>query len=116
MITLHIEHPITDYGTWRAAFDGFAGARRAAGAVAERVARPLDDPHAIVVDLDFDTRERAAGFLQFLESRVWSSPTNSPALAARPRTAIFESVPEVAAVPAPADGDPPEGMAGLRDQ
>ena len=24
VITLHIEHPITDYETWRAAFDAFA--------------------------------------------------------------------------------------------
>jgi hypothetical protein len=27
MATLHIEHPVTDYGTWSAAFARFADAR-----------------------------------------------------------------------------------------
>ncbi len=27
MATLHIEHPITDFDTWRSAFDRFAEAR-----------------------------------------------------------------------------------------
>ena len=25
MATLHIEHPVTDFGTWKAAFDRFRG-------------------------------------------------------------------------------------------
>jgi hypothetical protein len=89
MATLHIEHPITDYPTWRAAFDGFAPARREAGVVAERVTRPVDDPLAIVVDLDFATTDQATAFLRFLEARVWSSPTAAPALAGRPRTTVL---------------------------
>lgn len=90
MVTLHIEHPITDYDTWRAAFDGFAEVRRKAGAVAERVARPVDDPRYIVVGLDFDTKDQAAAFLLFLETQVWTSPTSAPALDGRPRTAILQ--------------------------
>ena len=93
MFTLHIEHPITDYPTWRAAFDGFAEVRRAHGVRGERVARPLGDPNAIVVDLDFDTVEGAADFLTFLETVVWASPDTAPALAGRPRTVIVEPVP-----------------------
>lgn len=93
MTTLHIEHPITDYVTWRAAFDRQAGARRAAGVGAERVARPVDDPCYIVVGLDFDTADQAAGFLRYLETQVWSSPTAAPALGGRPRTAILEAEP-----------------------
>lgn len=96
MTTLHIEHPITDYDTWRAAFDAFAVVRREAGAVAERVARPVDDPRYIVVGLDFDTTEHAAAFLLFLETQVWSSPSSAPALVGRPRTAILEPAPSVA--------------------
>jgi hypothetical protein len=96
MVTLHIEHPITDYGTWRSAFDGFAEARRDAGVTGERISRPVDNQRYIVVDLDFESAEQAAGFLNFLETAVWSSPDASPALDGKPRTAILEPVPAVA--------------------
>ena len=94
MATLHIEHPITDYDTWRAAFDGFAAVRRNTGVTAERVALPIDDPCCIVVDLDFDSPEHARSFLHFLETQVWASTTSAPALAGRPRTAILEPAPK----------------------
>jgi len=93
MVTLHIEHPISDYPTWRNAFDGFAEARRSGGVRAERVARPLGDAHAIVVDLDFASGDEARAFLDFLETVVWASPDASPALAGRPRTVIVEPLP-----------------------
>ena len=96
MVTLHIEHPITDYATWRAAFDDFAEVRRASGVRAERVARPVDDHASIVIDLDFDRAEEAASFLDFLRTQVWSSPTAAPALAGAPRTAILEPAPTAA--------------------
>jgi hypothetical protein len=95
MVTLHIEHPITDYGTWRTAFDSFAEARLRAGVISEHVARPIDDPRYIVVTLGFESTERAVGFRHFLETQVWSSPTASPGLKGVPKTAILE--------PAPAD-------------
>jgi hypothetical protein len=50
MHTLHIEHAVTDFDTWRAAFDRFAGKRGASGVVGERVrparvfTRPDDAP------------------------------------------------------------------------
>lgn len=90
MTTLHIEHPITDYETWRSAFDGFAQLRREAGVTGERVSRPVDDPHYIVVGLDFESTDQAVSFLGFLETQVWTSTTSAPALAGRPRAAIFE--------------------------
>ena len=96
MATLHIEHPITDYDTWRVAFDRFADARRKAGVVGGRVARPVEDAHYIVIGLDFDTAERATAFLHFLETQVWTSAAQAPALAGQRRTAILE--PEAAAV------------------
>ncbi|MPY95373.1 MAG: hypothetical protein GEV08_20660 [Acidimicrobiia bacterium] len=96
MATLHIEHPITDYPTWRAAFDGLADARRQNGVMSERVTQPVDDPRYIVVDLDFATAEQAASFLRFLEARVWASSTSAPALAGRPRTAILQPAPTAA--------------------
>ena len=89
MTTLHIEHPITDYETWRTAFDRFADTRREAGVIAERVGRPVDDDSYVVVALDFDAVDPASQFLAFLETVVWSDPANAPALAGRPRTMVL---------------------------
>jgi hypothetical protein len=102
MTTLHIEHPITDLATWRSAFDRFAPSRAQAGVLAARLAQPVDDPHYIVVDLDFETAEQAGRFLGFLRERVWADRSSSPALAGDPRTLILEGV---ASVPAPAQNE-----------
>jgi hypothetical protein len=91
MPTLHIEHPITDFATWKTAFDRFAAARSDAGVRRHRVQRPVDDPAYVVVDLDFDEVADAERFLGFLRSRVWASPENAPALAGTPRTRILET-------------------------
>ncbi|MCU1366855.1 MAG: hypothetical protein JWL72_2062 [Ilumatobacteraceae bacterium] len=92
MSTLHIQHAITDYATWRNAFDSFAEVRVAAGVIGTRVARPIDDEHFIVVDLDFDSAEAAAAFLSFLELNVWSAPQSSPGLEGEPTAHVLESV------------------------
>jgi hypothetical protein len=93
MTTLHIEHPITDPGTWRAAYDRFADRRRAAGVRAERVCSPVDDDHYVVVDLDFGSREQAERFLAFLHGTVWASREASPALAGTPQTRLLDPRP-----------------------
>ncbi|MFE2554775.1 hypothetical protein ACFXGT_01885 [Streptomyces sp. NPDC059352] len=89
MITLHIEHPITDYTVWKQAFDRFADARRDAGVLRYRVSRPVDDPAYVLVDLSFATAERADGFLDFLRTRVWTSPERAPALIGTPVTRVL---------------------------
>ena len=89
MPTLHIEHAITDFPTWQAAFDRFAEARAEAGVRGHRVQHPVEDPHYVVIDLDFRTTEEAEGFLGFLETNVWSSADASPALVGAPRARIF---------------------------
>jgi hypothetical protein len=40
MPTLHIEHAITDFETWRSAFDRFTALRRGAGVRGHGVQRP----------------------------------------------------------------------------
>jgi hypothetical protein len=92
MTTLHIEHPITDFDTWHAAFGRFAERRRAGGVRGERILQPVDDDHYVVLDLDFATLEQAERFLVFLETSVWASRDSSPALAGSPRTRILEQV------------------------
>ena len=92
MATLHIEHEITDLGTWLGAFGRFADARRNAGVRAERIAQPVDDDHYIYVELDFDTAEQAEGFKNFLETKVWSNSEASPALEGTPRARVLNPV------------------------
>jgi hypothetical protein len=93
MTTLRIEHPITDFDTWSAAFGRFGEARRAAGVRAHRIQQPVDDPHYVLVDLDFDTVEAAEAFRHFLLSVVWSDPGNAPALVGTPKSTILHTAP-----------------------
>jgi hypothetical protein len=94
MATLHIEHPITSFADWQAAFQRFAAMRAQAGVRRQQVQRPVDDAHYVVIDLDFDTVDEAEGFLHVLKERVWSSRESSPALTGDPQTRILETVPD----------------------
>jgi PhoPQ-activated pathogenicity-related protein len=93
MTTLHIEHAITDFPRWNAAFERFADFRAQSGVRAQQLQQPVDDPHYIVIDLDFDNPDDAHRFLAFLQAKVWSSPENSPALVGTPQTKILETAP-----------------------
>lgn len=93
MSILHIEHPITDFETWVAAFDRFSDARRDAGVRSHRVLRPVDDPCYVVVDLEFETDDAAVAFLEFLQTVVWAVPDNAPALAGNPRAVALHVEP-----------------------
>ena len=88
MPTLLIEHSISDFSLWHNAFMRFAVRRVEAGVIRERILQPVDDPHYVLIDLEFATLEEAQGFLQFLEAHVWSTPANSPALVGSPRARI----------------------------
>jgi hypothetical protein len=90
--TLHIEHPITDFDLWKAAFDRFEEVRQRSGVRGHRIGRPIDDPNYVVVDLEFGTTGDAEKFLDFLRTNVWAAPENAPALAGTPETRILESV------------------------
>jgi hypothetical protein len=90
MVTLHIEHPITDFETWAEAFARFADARRNAGVRAHRVLRPADGERYVIVDLDFDTFQAAADFGEFLRTVIWADPANAPGLAGEPRAVLLD--------------------------
>ena len=91
MTTLLIEHAITDFLTWKAAFDRFHDVRARAGVRRQLVRRPVDNERYVLIELDFDTAAAAAAFLGFLQSNVWATRENSPALAGTPRTRIVEA-------------------------
>lgn len=92
MSTLHIEHPITDFATWKTAFDRFSDIRAKFGVRNHHVQQPIDDDHYVVIDLDFATTSEAVQFLEVLRTKVWSSPDSSPALVGTPQTTILEPV------------------------
>jgi len=92
MTTLRIEHAIHDYDQWKAAFDSFAAARAKGGVRSFAVRLPADDEKHLMLDLEFDTADRAEAFAAFLEQHVWSSPASAPALAGVPRTRILDLV------------------------
>ncbi|MFC7486080.1 hypothetical protein ACOCJ7_12575 [Knoellia sp. CPCC 206453] len=102
MHTLHIEHPITNYATWKGAFDRFAEMRTGAGVRAHRVAHPVDDDCYVVVDLDFDTEAEATAFHEVLRTRVWALPANSPALVGSPMARVLLVEELSSSAPAPA--------------
>lgn len=93
MATLHIEHGITDFITWKAAFDRFAERRREAGVTAYRIHQPHGDAAYVILQLDFPNVEQAQAFRAFLESRVWSVPANSPGLAGSPQARVLVDAP-----------------------
>lgn len=88
--TLHIEHAISDFDQWHRAFERFADRRAQAGVLGQRVQQPVDDPRYVVIDLDFDTVDGAHRFLDFLQTQVWSSHANAPALIGTPQTRILQ--------------------------
>lgn len=92
MHTLRIEHKISDYDTWRAAFDRDPIGRPASGVLQHRVLRPLDDPHYILLDLDFASRQEADMFLDRLHNEVWGSRRDAPALVGAPQGHVIETV------------------------
>lgn len=91
MTTLHIEHPIRDFATWKAAFDRDPIGRERGGVRRYQVFRPMDDPHYIIIDLEFDDSRAAESFLAALRE-LWQSPAATPVLAGSPQTRLIEVV------------------------
>lgn len=67
---LRIEHPVADFDRWRAAFDGDPVGRERGGVRRYRIMRACEDPDHVLIDLEFDTAQRAGEFLAQL-GRLW---------------------------------------------
>ena len=91
MTVLRVEHAITDYDTWKAAFDHDPADRRGSGVRRYRIYRPVDDPHYITLDLEFDGAPEAEAMLAKLQD-VWKSAAAAPALGSTPVTRMLEQV------------------------
>ena len=91
MPILRLEHAISDFDLWKAAFDRDPVRREHSGVRGHRVFRPVDDPNYITVDLDFDSRAEAETFQVSLAS-LWRSKQAAPALVGTPQVRIVEAV------------------------
>lgn len=70
MFILRIEHPVPDYERWRTAFENDPLDRRKAGVRRYRILRAIDEPHHVLVDLEFESRPEAESMLTALRS-LW---------------------------------------------
>jgi len=59
MITLRIEHKISNYDEWKKAFDSDPINRKKSGVKRYRIYRPADDGMFVIIELDFDQPEQA---------------------------------------------------------
>lgn len=91
MTILHIEHPISNFDTWKKAFDSDPAGRERSGVRSYQVLRPIDDPNYVMIDLEFDNIKAAEGLLASLRE-VWRSAAAAPALAGSPQTRIVQVV------------------------
>jgi hypothetical protein len=71
MYVLRIQHRVRDYQGWKQVFDSDPAGREQAGVLSYRVLRPVDDPEYVMIDLEFEREEQAAGLLASLR-RIWS--------------------------------------------
>jgi heme-degrading monooxygenase HmoA len=83
MIHVLIRHTVADYGRWKEAFDAHLSSRKRAGETGCRVFHNMEDPHEILVLLDWQTAEEARKFV------------NSDDLRQRMRDAGVQGNPEV---------------------
>lgn len=91
MVTLHIEHAVSDLPTWKEAFARAAPIREQHGVRRHEVRSPMDDPQRLLIDLSFDDGDAAERFLVVLH-QIWQTPAASPALVGAPQARILELV------------------------
>ena len=89
MPILRIEHAISDFDVWKAAFDSDPVRREQSGVRRYRVLRPVDDPTYVAIDLEFDSSAEAERFHAALRELWKQAP---PALAGAPSVRIVEVV------------------------
>jgi hypothetical protein len=73
MPILQIEHKVRDFDAWKQGFDGDPVGRQQGGVRRYRIARLVDDPNHVLIELEFDGQGEAETFrtgLQELWGRV----------------------------------------------
>lgn len=90
MPLLRIEHPTRDFATWKAAFDRDPANRSKAGVLRYSIHQPVNNPHYVLIDLEFETVTQAEQLLATMK-KIWSSGAAGSALGGEPRIQILET-------------------------
>lgn len=70
-IILQIEHPVPDFETWKKeGFDIDPINREKSGVRRYRIMRPVNDPHYVLIELEFDNLKQAEACLVALQ-KLW---------------------------------------------
>jgi hypothetical protein len=62
MVRMFVRHRVADYGSWRAAYDGFDRDRQELGVTAHAVYQAIGDPNDVTAWHDFSNQEAAESF------------------------------------------------------
>jgi hypothetical protein len=89
MYILRIEHPVPDFDGWKKAFDSDPVGRKESGVRRYQVLRPVDDPHYVMIDLEFDTPSEAEALLAAMRV-VWGRVEGQ--IMMNPQARIVEAV------------------------
>lgn len=87
MTILHIEHKVRNYDRWKASFDDDPLDRKGAGVRHYRIARAVDNPAYVMVDLELETTAQAKHMLASLQD-MW--PRRMGVLIDDPKGRVFE--------------------------
>jgi hypothetical protein len=61
---MFVRHPVTDFATWKQAYDAFDGERAGMGVTGHAVYQATSDPNDVTVWHDFATLEDAQSFAE----------------------------------------------------
>jgi quinol monooxygenase YgiN len=63
MATLFVRHDVTDFATWKRAYDDFEAERAAMGVTGHGAYRVEDNPNSVIIYHHFDSMEAAKAFM-----------------------------------------------------
>jgi hypothetical protein len=89
MYILRIEHPVQNFEGWKRAFDSDPVSRQKSGVRRCRVFRPVDNANCAMVDLEFDTANKAEEMLASLRA-LWGRVEGK--IMMNPQTRIIEVI------------------------
>ena len=89
MYILRIEHPVMDFDNWKKAFDNDPVGRQKSGVLNYRIMRPVDDAKFVMIDLEFEDRNKVESMLVSLR-KLWGEVQGK--IIMNPDTRIIEVV------------------------
>ena len=89
MVVLQIEHKVPNFDGWKKAFESDPINREKSGVLRYRVFRPTDDPHYVIIDLEFDSLSEAEAALAALRN-LWGKVEGT--IMVNPQTRILDLV------------------------